>query len=276
MIHKRIRFLGEAALEYYLAANEYFSVSYSTHFNFSHCIGGDVYWALRWAASLGKELAVTTIREEGIRGDELVMQLDAFNGNNDLRVVPGYRHNDIITVHCLHDGRKTVFSRGSNVPDSTKILAIHKNDYLITAGLFDCIDDDAFHGTVILRDPYDTPLARITLPDICVCTPSIVRHFTSLSGLWDACHEWYDIIKRDFFVVSNSAEVYYMRAGELSLYEPPAEINVCDPALAFGIVAGLRHHEERLDDWVYSIIETMCGLPTESDIDVTKSFLPKR
>jgi hypothetical protein len=225
---------------------------------------------------LGKEVAVTTIREEGLRGDELVMQIEAFHGNNDIRSVPGYQHNEIITIRRLTDSRKTVFSRNSVIPEVTKLNGVFEHEYLITAGLFECIHDDAFRGTVIFRDPYQTPLARIALPDICVCTPAVVRHFTSLSGLWDACHEWFDVIKRDFFVVSDSAEVYYMRAGELSLFEPPTEINVFDPALAFGVVAGLRYHEDRLDEWVYSIIEAMCGLPAESDIDGTKSFLQKR
>lgn len=273
MIKQSIRFIGEATIQYYLGANDFFSNNQSAHFSFSHSIGGDVYHALRWASGLGYVLPVSTVCEVGIRGDEVAMQLNEYEGEHHIISVKEYRHLDTITVARLTDDKYTIFSTPSVIADISVLIPLHTNEYVITAGLFSLKNPVMYSGTVIFRDPFCGVESAIGYADMLVCTPAVVRHFTSLSGIWDACHEWYEHINRNFFVVTDRAEVYAMINGELSLFEPPGDVAVFDTALAFGVIAGLRHNENRDDTWVYAILEAVCALPREVFSHEKKPFL---
>lgn len=272
MTKSSVRFIGEASIRYYVGANEFFTNSQSSHFTFTHSIGGDVHHALSWATALGKEVSITTLREEGIRGDEVMMQLQEYAGDHNAIKAQGYRHHDTITVEKLTDASFTVFSKPSVIFDTFEFV-LQPHEYCITAGFFTHSNEHVFSGTVILRDPLSSVDEVLHHADMLVCTPSVVRHFTSLSGIWNACHEWYEKIARDFFVVTERAEVYAMIGGELSLYEPPSDVRVFDTALAFGVVVGLHHDALRDDQWIYAMLEKVCSLPEEGKSHEKKPFL---
>ena len=272
-----MRFIGEVSIHYSISANEYFNRDYSEHFDFDHHAGGDIYHALKWAHQCKEKVDAVTVIEKGIRGKEIVMQINEYAGNHSIFIDEKYHHIDMISVNDLKTGKSTLFLKQTEAQDTPVCLTESCRELppaiSVIAGFFACTRVLDGKKIIVLREPLQDLNDAIIGDCVPVVTKECIMRYVSTLSLWDACKEFHEIISRDFFLVSRQGAVYYTRGGEVVLYEPPEDVAVHDPALAFGLLLGFALQKADItDEIIYSILQKMTELRNDTGLQQKAPF----